>query len=122
MPLIEYVCMSGHATERLVQRRDMVDVPDYIRCDECAGPAMRQVFGLVANAMGRGLPDDVPLAHLHEAALEAEYQHERTDDPTVKANYPDRVWHAAKVRSEAQMLAGAKQWSPRRAWNAAEVG
>lgn len=112
MALVDYVCMSGHATERLVRQ----ERPDSMRCGECGGPAFRKDFGFATAQEGR-LFSDVPLANYHEAALEAEDRFKRTDDPSVKAAYPERIWHAAKVRAEAQMQSGAKSWTPERVWN-----
>ena len=106
MPLIEYGCMSGHVTETLVRRG--ADRPALTRCGTCGGPAAHSLssFGITHGA----LSTEIPLKHLHEAALEAEH-----------AGLPSSIAHAARVRAEAQMQAGAKRWTPERAWNAAEI-
>lgn len=113
MPLLDFVCGFGHVTEKLIRG----ERPEHVRCHECNGPAFRKAFGFATAKEGR-LSSEVPLAHYHEAALEAEDKFKRTDDPTVRAHYPERVWHAAKVRAEAQMAAGAKTWTPERKWDA----
>ena len=112
MPLLDFVCASSHVTEKLIRG----ERPAQTRCEECGGPAFRKDFGYATAKEGR-LSSEVPLAHYHEAALEAEDRFKRTDDPSVKAAYPERIWHAAKVRAEAQMQSGAKSWTPERVWN-----
>jgi hypothetical protein len=108
MPLFEYVCMSSHTTDKLVRNRD--DIPPYMACEYCGGPAFRKEFGYVNHTKGRTNTTE-SLSNYHEAALEAEAK-----------GLPSRVWHAAKVRAEAQMLAGATKWdkdSPK--WKSKEV-
>ena len=56
------------------------------------------------------------LSNYQEAAKEMEHRHNASDDPEVKAANPPRIWHAAKVRAEAQMHVGAQDWSPAEPW------
>ena len=60
------------------------------------------------------------LRNYHDAARELEYQVNRTDDPTALRE-GNRVAHAAKVRAEAQIQAGATQWNPDKRWNHKEI-
>jgi hypothetical protein len=60
------------------------------------------------------------LRSYHEAAQEMEYKVNRSDDPKV-LEQGNRIAHAAKVRSEAQLLAGATHWIPGKRWNADEA-
>lgn len=107
MPLREYVCMSDHVSERLVPRGSEAGLAP---CGVCHGPAVLVAVSNIAFANGR-LRSTESLHALHEAALEAEH-----------AGLPDRIWHAAKVRSEAQLNAGAEHWSPEVAWDPERVG
>ena len=59
------------------------------------------------------------LSNYHDEAREMEYRASRTDDPAVKL--AGQIAHAAKVRSEAQMLNGATRWSPDKVWNHKEI-
>ena len=107
MPLFEFICMNDHVTEKLVRGGD---APAYLRCETCRGPAFRKEFGLVNHTMGRTNTTE-SLEHYHEAALEAEHK-----------GLPSSIWHAAKVRTEAQMLAGATRWDKDKPeWRAKEI-
>ena len=59
------------------------------------------------------------LQSYNDEARELEYQVKRTDDPSVKLL--GKIAHAAKVRSEAQMLNGATRWNPDKLWNHKEI-
>lgn len=58
------------------------------------------------------------LQSYNDEARELEYRTKTTDDPSVKVL--GQVAHAAKVRSEAQMLNGATHYSGK-VWNAKEI-
>jgi hypothetical protein len=62
------------------------------------------------------------LKHYAEAAAEMEHRYNSTDDPAIRAANPDLVWRPAKVRAEAQMLAGAQTWDhDRPEWSAKNI-
>jgi hypothetical protein len=54
-----------------------------------------------------------------DEARELEYRVSRTDDPSVKSL--EYVAHAAKVRADARLLAGATHYVPGKKWNHKEV-
>lgn len=56
----------------------------------------------------------------HDEARELEYKVSRSDDPAV-VEYGTRIAHAAKVRAEGQLQAGATHWTPGQKWNHKEV-
>lgn len=105
MPLYDYVCMNDHESELLVARGELDALR---RCPVCGGPATRRAFARIMQRMGL-LRSDERLSTLHEATYEAE-----------QAGLPRRLWHAARVRAEAQMQQGAQHWSPERPWDAKE--
>lgn len=114
MPFYTYRCQAcGRVDEQLRSRDD-----EAIVCP-CGDVARRdQVYPV--NFTHGDLLHDVPLKSLHEAAQEMEYQVNRTDDPqALKAG--NRIAHAAKVRSEGRMLAGATTYNPEVAWNHEEI-
>lgn len=114
MPFYDYHCPDCGRDEEKLASRDA----EAISCP-CGGAARRaEVYPV--NFTHGGLLHDVPLKSLHEAAQEMEYQVNRTDDPqALKAG--NRIAHAAKVRSEGRMLAGATTYNPEVAWNHEEI-
>ena len=118
MPFYDYVCDLGH----VVTLRFSMDLsPETVHCiGSCsAGSARRRPFYPVAFTQG-GKLGDLPLSTLHDTAREMEYQVNRSDDPVV-TEPGNRIAHAAKVRAEGQMLAGATKWNPAKVWNHREV-
>ena len=117
MPLFEYVCGQGHLTERLL--RGMIADASHMPCGVCGEVASRKL-GRIAATQGR-VNSQERLSNYHEAAQEMQYRHDHSDDPGIKAANPPRIWHAAKVRAEAQMMMGATRWTPDKPWNHKEA-
>ncbi len=113
MPFYIYTCPEGHEQELLRGREcELVYCP-------CGKHARRAEVYPVNFTHGAKL-GDTSLKTLNETAREMEYQVNRSDDPTLlKAG--NRIAHAAKVRSEARMLAGATVYRPDTPWNAKEI-
>lgn len=115
MPLYSFRCPEGHEMEALVSR------DTELRWCDCGKPAARQSVYRFAHSMGRTNSTE-KLTNYSEAAAEMEYAHKRTDDPAVKEQNPPAIWHAAKVRAEAQMLSGARNWDKQKPqWSAKEI-
>lgn len=60
------------------------------------------------------------LRTLHDEARELEYRVSRTDDPVVQ-EMGTRIAHAAKVRAEARIVAGATRYDPDKRWDHKEI-
>ncbi len=112
-PFYDYICPEGHVQELLRGREcELVYCP-------CGKHAKRAEVYPVSFTHGAKL-GDVPLKALHETAQEMEYHVNRTDDPqALKAG--NRIAHAAKVRAEARILAGATTYNPSEKWDQKEV-
>lgn len=96
MPLFEFRCSAGHYTERL----QGFSGAEVIAC-ACGEPASRvEVNRIMFNMPGR---QGEKYAHYHEAASEAQYQHDKTDDPVAKAATRPDIWRPALTRSRNAM-------------------
>lgn len=60
------------------------------------------------------------LRNYHEEAQEMYYRVSQTDDPSVN-NPGTRIAHAAMVRAEGQIQAGATHWTPGKKWDSKAV-
>ena len=91
MPLHDFRCAAGHVAERRVAR-GVEAVP--CACGQEARRAVVEVFAQASRT-----PPGVPIAHYYEAAQEAQYAHDRTDDPLVRAQTRPEVWKPALYRA-----------------------
>ncbi len=114
MPLYEFTCDQGHTFEKLVSDRNK-----QIEWCECGHPAERQSVYMIGFGIDLRTTHSEKLSTYRDTAREMEYLVSRSDDPGV-VEAGTRIAHAAKVRAEAQMLAGHDTWRPDKVWNQKE--
>mgnify|MGYP001590476436 CR=1 FL=1 len=95
MPLYDFICPEGHVTERLGPFS-----LDLVAC-ACGKPAHRAevnriMFGL-NGARGERIQD------YYDAAAEAKYAYESTDDPEARAATRPDIWRPAFTRARNKL-------------------
>jgi len=95
MRFYDFTCPDGHVTERRAPLGTTA-----IPCG-CGQEAQRVQVNRIGLMVGRQA--GVPVAHYLEAAQEAEYRHDRTDDPAAKAATRPDVWRPAKQRAKTRI-------------------
>ena len=112
MPLYRFVCPDSHATERLAPFSC-----ESVTCD-CGQTAPRVQVNRIIPRMARMHGEK--LSNYFDEAREMEYQVNQSDDPYVQ-EHGINLAHAAKVRAEARLQAGATHYLPNEEWNHKEV-
>jgi hypothetical protein len=98
--IYDFTCTQGHTVER---RASITTVS--VDCPECGGVANRsQVNRVAAMVVG---PRGERVQTYYEAAQEARFVHDSTDDPTVKAATRPDIWRPALQRAKTKHFGAA---------------
>lgn len=99
MPILTFRCDGGHLTERLV--RSGADL-QYLPCETCSGPAVRQsVYRIAFTGFVRTPIDqrEIRMGAFNEASAELAYQHERAENDAGRPLPTPPLWQTAKRKA-----------------------
>lgn len=108
MRFYDFTCPGGHTTERRAPQGTTA-----IPCG-CGLDAQRSQVNRIGLAVKATV--GVPVSHYYEAAREAQYIHDSTDDPTVKAATRPDVWRPALQRAKTRITEQALGIDDRTTW------